>query len=178
MVQSELLRRESEMKRVCMRHILFIIAILWSELVASAESSVVGTWRLQSYLRHDVATGENTKPWGERPTGYLTYLPDGHMLVVMTSEARQLVPSTDEKFVEKSSQLIFNMTAYAGKYEVRDSRVFHHVEVAWLPTWVGTDQPREYSFEGDSLSIRTQAIKNARDGREYVYVLVWTRVTP
>jgi hypothetical protein len=102
--------------------------------------------------------------------GYLMYLPDGHMSAVLTSEGRKSVPPSDEKQV---AQLFFNMTAYAGTYTVDDDRVVHHVEVAWLPSWVGSDQPRQANLEGDTLTIRTQPMRI--DGKDYIYILVWKR---
>jgi hypothetical protein len=101
---------------------------------------VVGAWKLLSYERVDAASGETTRPWGENPLGYLMYLPGGHMSATLTSEGRKPVPPTDEKQV---AQLYFNMSAYAGTYTVQGSTLVHHVKVAWVPSWVGSDQPRQ-----------------------------------
>ena len=100
------------------------------------------------------------------------YLPDGHMSAVLTSEGRRAAGPTDER---KAAQLLFNMAAYAGTYEVEGGGVVHHVEVAWLPTWVGSDQPREAKLEGDTLTIRTQPMFNSLEGKNYIYILVWKR---
>ena len=151
-----------------------ILAVLFGCMpsVYGADLSVLGAWKLLSFTRQDVVSGETTRPWGEKPLGYLMYLPDGHMSAVLTSGERKSVQPTDEKQV---AQLFFNMSAYAGTYTVQGDTVVHHVEVAWLPNWVGSNQPRQAKLEGDTLTIRTQPIRNRLDDKDYIYVLVWKR---
>jgi len=54
-------------------------------------------------------------------------------------------------------------------------KIVHHVEVAWLPEWEGTEQPRWFRPEGDRLFVRTQPIRHADDGKDYVYTLEYRR---
>src|SRR5215212_4315213 len=42
-------------------------------------SAVLGTWRLQSYVREVLATGERFNQFGADPDGYIGYAPDGRM---------------------------------------------------------------------------------------------------
>ena len=147
--------------------VLGIIAPVYAEDV-----SILGAWKLTSFAREDTVSGEIIRPWGEAPTGYLMYLHDGHMSAVLTAEGRKAAAPTEEKQVAK---LYSNMAAYAGTYTVHDNTVVHHVEVAWLPGWVGSDQPRQLTLEGETLTIRTQAIRNTADGKDYVYILVFSR---
>src|SRR4051812_28207292 len=42
-------------------------------------SAVMGTWRLQSYVREVLATGERFNQFGEDPDGYIGYAPDDRM---------------------------------------------------------------------------------------------------
>ena len=152
-----------------------MILLAWMAAMASAwaeELSIVGAWKLVSYAREDVASGETTTPWGANPAGYLMYLPDGHMSAVLTSERRSTVAAGDERQV---AQLFLSMSAYAGTYSVAGNKVIHHVEVAWVPGWVGSDQPREASMDGEFLSIRTQPMRHRLDGQEYIYILRWKR---
>ena len=95
------------------------------------------------------------------------------MSAVLTAGGRQAAAPGDEKQVAK---LYSSMAAYAGTYTVHEDTVVHHVDVAWLPGWVGSDQPRQLKLEGDTLTIRTQPIRNAADGKDYVYILVFSRV--
>ena len=164
------------MSLVTFRMLCLVATIWFSGSLYGADSSILGAWKLISYAREDATTGEASRPWGEKPTGYLMYLPDGHMCAVITSEGRADVASTDEMFYEKRGQLLSTMAAYAGTYTVQGGKVVHHVEVAWLPSWVGSDQPREINLDGDTLTIRTQSIRNACDDKDYIYLLVWSRV--
>lgn len=45
-----------------------------------------------------------------------------------------------------------------------------------MPGWVGSEQSREIKLDGDTLTIRTQPIRNPSDGKEYVYLLAWKRM--
>ena len=140
--------------------------------VYAVDLAVPGAWKLLSLAREDVVSGEIIRPWGENPSGYLMYLPDGHMSAVLTAEGRKAAAPTDEK---QAALLYSNMAAYAGTYTLQGDTVVHHVEVAWLPGWVGSDQPRQAKLEGDTLTIRTQPIRNQVEGKDYVYLLVFTR---
>jgi hypothetical protein len=66
--------------------------------------------------------------------------------------------------------------AYAGRWSVDDGQgaVIHHVDIAWNPTMLGTDQVRYCSFEGDRLYLRTPA--QPVDGGEQHGVVTWQRV--
>lgn len=153
---------------------LLVLGALLAVTIPSfaADLSVVGAWKLLAFSREDVVSGEIIRPWGENPSGYLMYLPDGHMSAVLTGEGRKAAAPGDEKQV---AQLYSTMAAYAGTYTVEGDILVHHVEAAWLPAWVGTDQPRQAKLEGNTLTVRTQPIRNKADGKDYVYILAFTR---
>jgi hypothetical protein len=143
----------------------------------AAEPSLVGTWGLVSYAREDPATGASTFPWGEKPSGLLLFLADGHMSVVINAQGRQPTPRGEDGFVEKQAKLFQTATAYAGTYTVRGSTMTVRVEVAGDPGLVGTEVSRELRVDGALLTIRTQPMKSLSDGKMYVYALVWKRRT-
>jgi len=41
------------------------------------------------------------------------------------------------------------MIAYTGRWRVEGDRIVTRVEAAWQPAWVGTDQIRQFTFDGD-----------------------------
>lgn len=141
---------------------------------SAAGPDVHGTWKLASYVREEVG-GAATQPWGEKPGGYLTLLPDGRMTMVITAEGRAPVAHDDPALAEKSAKLLSTVTAYAGRYEVKERAIVFQVEVAWRPDWVGTEQRRELVLEGDRMILRTQPMRSATTGKESVYVLTWVR---
>jgi hypothetical protein len=141
----------------------------------SAEPPVVGAWNLVSYAREDPATGASTFPWGEKPSGLLLFLPDGHMGVTITGQGRQPTVRGEDGLAEKQAKLYQTVTAYAGTYMMRGSTMTVRVEVASDPGLVGTDLAREVRIEGDLLTIRTAPMKSMSDGKLYVYALAWKR---
>jgi hypothetical protein len=60
--------------------------------------------------------------------------------------------SEEERTAKKSYQ------AYSGRYEIRDNKVIHHVEVSLFPNWVGREQERFYELEGDRLCLSTEPL--------------------
>jgi hypothetical protein len=77
------------------------------------DNSIVGTWKIQSLVREVIATGERQKEFGEKPSGYISYQPDGRMFVVLVGDNRAkpagLAPTDEEK-----ARLFGTLLAYSG----------------------------------------------------------------
>ena len=56
-----------------------------------------------------------------------------------------------------------------------DTGVVHHVEVASIESWVGSDQERFTKLEGDTLIIKAPPLPAPPDGKRGVGTLVWQR---
>ena len=134
----------------------------------------LGTWKLQSLTREDLATGQKTDLFGTRPSGYISYGPDCRMYAIVTKEGRKgpaaLVPTEAER-----ANLYSGLIAYAGTYSIDGDRVSHHIDASWNEAWTGTTQVRQFKIEGKTLHITTRE-KNQVDGRESSSVLIWTKV--
>jgi len=59
---------------------------------ASAEASIVGTWRLVSFDREIVATKEVVKAFGGHATGFATYTADGRYSSLLIDSTRPSRP--------------------------------------------------------------------------------------
>ena len=73
---------------------------LTSSIAAADDNSIVGTWKVQSYVREVVATGERQNDFGEKPVGYIIYQPDGRMFFMVVGDNRAKptgTPPTDEE---------------------------------------------------------------------------------
>ncbi len=81
-------------------------------------------------------------------------------------------PSDDERVA-----LYDTMFAYAGTYSVEAGKVIHHVDISWNEVWTGTDQPRLYEVNGNTLTLTTR-IADPASGREAHYAVVWEKVAP
>ena len=69
---------------------LFLVLFISASALAADE--VYGTWKLVSWKRTIVATGETSDVFGKAPHGYQIYGRDGRMLCIMTSENRPNIP--------------------------------------------------------------------------------------
>ena len=49
----------------------------------------MGSWRLVSFEAEAQGSASRTKPMGNAPTGYLNFMKDGRMAVVITAEGRK-----------------------------------------------------------------------------------------
>ena len=71
------------------RWALIVVAVVGFIAPVYAENvSILGAWKLISFAREDAVSGETIRPWGNAPSGYLMYLPDGHMSAVLTAARR------------------------------------------------------------------------------------------
>ncbi len=74
---------------------------------------------------------------------------------------------------QQRTTALLNSLAYAGRYEVRGDRVFHHVDVSVFTDLIGTTLERQFKIEGDTLTIRTLPPEIWGSSN----VLVWKRLT-
>ncbi|MDB5604198.1 MAG: hypothetical protein JWP25_1098 [Bradyrhizobium sp.] len=145
-----------------------------SSIAAADDNSIVGTWKVQSYVREVVATGERQNDFGEKPVGYIIYQPDGRMFFMVVGDNRAKptgTPPTDE---EKAT-LFGTLQAYSGTYVVEGDKATHKVDLSWNQSWTGSDQIRFFKIDGTTLTITTAINKSPRDGREGRAVLVFTK---
>jgi hypothetical protein len=136
-----------------------------------ALEDILGTWRLLSYVREVISTGERYNQFGDHPYGYLGYAPDGRMYGIFTDRAPEGVAATAE--AEASGTVV----AYAGTYQLDGDRMVHHVDIAWNPAWTGTDQVRFLDLKDGVLTITTAPYRSYVDGREGRSILTWTKLS-
>jgi hypothetical protein len=134
---------------------------------------LLGTWKLKSHVVV-IDTGEKSYPYGEHPTGYLSYSADGRMQVIGTADGR-VVPLHPAPTDEEQVTLHKTMFAYAGTYSVEPGKVIHHVDISWNQVWNGTDQVRFYEVNGATLTLATRAV-DPISGTAEQYLVVWEKV--
>ena len=131
---------------------------------------LVGMWRLVSFQREYQATGDREYPMGNAPTGYILFLPEGRMTVVITGEARK-APTTDQD----RAGLFNTLVAYTAPYRVDGEKWITTVEVSANPAWVGTEQTRAFQISGDRLQ-ETTAWAARPDNRMARAVITYERM--
>jgi len=142
---------------------------------AICDDSVVGTWKIQSFVREVVATGQRHNEFGDKPDGYISYLPDGRMHAMLVASNR-MKPSGALPTDEEKAKLFGTMIAYAGTYRIDGGKLIHDVEVSWNQHWTGSQQVRFFKAEGDTLTITTAIAKSPRDGQEGRTIVVFKKV--
>ncbi len=136
------------------------------------ENPLLGTWQLKSYVV-TTAAGVRSTPFGENPTGYLSYSADGRMHAIGAASGRIMPAGTTAPDHERAA-LYDTMFAYAGTYSVEAGKVIHHVDISWNPAWTGIDQIRAFQVNGNALILTTLAMDTA-SGTETHYAVIWEK---
>jgi hypothetical protein len=137
----------------------------------------VGTWTLKSWTREVVDTGEVSHIFGTAPKGIITYGTDGRVTALIVAEMRKK-PENMESMTDAERALLFRtVVAYSGTYRLNGQTLIHHVDISWNEVWTGTDQVREFVFDGKQLSLKTPPLPSPVDGKIAVATLVWERAT-
>ncbi len=137
---------------------------------------LVGSWKLISFHSQD-SSGQKAYPFGKDAQGRLIYEPDGRMAVQLMNPNRPKFAS-DDPLVTSEAEVraaFGGYTAYYGTYSVNpeEQTIVHHIEVALLPNWVGTDQQRHFEFDGKYLTLKGPLRLGGVQG---VVSLVWERL--
>ncbi len=153
---------------------LLIATCSLAQTGAHAPSPLLGTWRLVSV--EDTMKDGTVAPQlelGPHPRGFLMYEPDGHMCAALMNPDR---PAWKDPYKATDAEKIASFDtfiAYCGSYKLdsEHSTVTHYPEVAWLPAYVGSTQPRPFKLEGNRLTIVVKMSNPAMEKR----TLVWER---
>jgi hypothetical protein len=137
---------------------------------------LVGSWKLISFNFKD-SSGQKAFPFGKEAQGRLIYEPDGRMAVQLMNPNR-LRFATGDPLVTSEAEVraaFDGYTAYYGTYSVNpeEQTIVHHIEAALLPNWVGTDQRRQFEFDGKYLTLKGDLLLGGVQG---VGSLVWERL--
>jgi hypothetical protein len=84
---------------------------------ASVED-LYGTWRLISWTRNLRDTGKTLKPFGETPTGFLSYGRDGRVFFMMTKQGRTRPGDLTRLTDAERAELYYTIVAYGGTFTV------------------------------------------------------------
>ena len=133
----------------------WLAILVWLVLAAQTSfaddgSKVIGIWKLIAYDAESQATGAKEPVMGQNPTGYAIFTPEGRVMFVLTGEGRK-VPKT----IQDRAELLNTLIAYTGMYRVEGGMWITKVDVAWNPEWVGTEQTRSFTVEGERLQVVT-----------------------
>ena len=138
-------------------------------------ASLLGTWKLKSWVTEVVETKERFSIFGALPNGYIHFNLDGRVFAVLTAEERKPVASEADQIVAFST-----LVAYTGRFRIDGNKLITTVDVSADPAMVGTDLVRFYKCEEDSLDITTAPFVSDKPshsfgGRLLQSYLLWQR---
>ena len=136
---------------------------------------LAGTWRLVSFVGRD-AYGQEAATFGSTPLGYLMYDARGRMSVHVTrSDRKSFKSGASAASPEEFREAFEGYFGYFGTYTVDESAgtVTHHIEGSSHPDYVGTDQRRIITWQGDRLVLSTPPGQAAEP--DVTYVATWQR---
>ena len=132
---------------------------------------LLGVWRLVLAQIRSEDTGEVHDLCGRDPRGFISFSPDGRVMVIMTAAKRK--PPTNDA---EAAALFREMTAYTGRFTITGNRIVTDVDAAWHPAWEDNQQPRFYELEGNRLTLTTEVQGHpAYPGQRIRGTVVWTR---
>ena len=134
-------------------------------------SKLIGTWRLTAAYVVVEGTGERAELYGSEPRGYAVLEPGGRLMAMLMSSGRTRASSEAE-----AATLFRSMMAYTGRYSIDGEKFTTAVDMAWDPSWEGTEQIRYYTLDGDKLRLRTAPIDHPSfPGHKIVGYVDWER---
>lgn len=110
-----------------------------------------GFWRVTSWeQRYD--DGRVVRPMGEQPVGGLTYVGDRMVALISRADREHFKTGGQWDATDREKAKAYAETlTYGGSFDVEGDNVTHHVDVSIFPNWVGIDQRRHLTLEGDRL---------------------------
>jgi hypothetical protein len=137
---------------------------------------LVGSWKLISFHSED-SSGRIVYPFGKDARGRLIYESNGRMAVQLMDSNRPLFASSDPLVTSEAEvrAAFGGYTAYYGTYSVNPDKqtIVHHIETALLPNWAGTNQERNFEFDGKYLTLKGPLVLGGVQGS---VSLVWERL--
>jgi hypothetical protein len=141
------------------------------------DERLAGTWRMVSWKRESVATGEQSDALGPDPVGFINYGADGRFYAIVVRRDR--APPLTFPYSEREKAVLFDsMLAYAGTYTLDEEKVVHHVDASWNQSWTGTDQVRFYGLDGDQLFITAAKAPDPYTGEDVVHKIRFEKIRP
>ncbi|MDB9517404.1 lipocalin-like domain-containing protein [Roseofilum reptotaenium CS-1145] len=158
-----------------------------------SKDALVGMWKLIEMKSIDK---EETiiYPFGKDPVSYIIYTKEGYVsFSIMMSNRLNLGLSIQNlmdlgygiksktsilqvsifkyiKAIIRYFQSVQKFVSYTGKYEVKDNKVIHNIEIHVVPDLIGADLERIVEISGDTLFLSSSY-------PEYTVYSTWERVS-
>ncbi|SCW69796.1 Lipocalin-like domain-containing protein [Sphingobium faniae] len=141
------------------------------------KEDLLGTWSLARAFETRDGRVVDPTPLGLNPSGFIHYLDDDRMAVVIAQDGRKPLSGPRRSApVEELAQSARSLDAYAGPYTVKGEEdvVVHHLEISSFQNDMGVDYVRTVEFIDGELYLGTPEFRVA-DGIRGMK-LVWKRL--
>jgi hypothetical protein len=142
---------------------------------ADDKDRLIGTWKLVSAVSEELATRVTTDIYKGTPVGFITYGAEGRVMTIVVDSTRKK-PAGPVATASEAEALFRSMAAYAGTYTIRGNQIIHRPDASWNETWTGTDQVRDYRFDGERLILATAPSPDPFTGKMSIRMLVWEKI--
>ena len=150
--------------------------LLATSLHANAQvEQLYGTWRLSSWTREMVDTGEKVDIFGKAPQGFLSLGRDGRMIAIVVRENRPKPTDLAKMTDQDRAELFTSMVAYGGTFKFEGNRFITSVDISWNENWTGTLQRRNFKVDGNRMTISIDP-QIGVDGKRSSSVLTWEKI--
>ncbi|NHN83259.1 hypothetical protein GOB93_01200 [Acetobacter musti] len=126
------------------------------------KAALTGTWELVSYQVELKETGEFIDAMGDSPRGRVIFTPDNWVAFNLEGTGRQPAATESDR-----AALMKRLVAYIGRYRIEGNQWITSVETAWAPEWVGSEQRRTVTTDGEYANVLTpwRHMPNWGDGK-------------
>lgn len=131
-----------------------------------------GTWRLVSASSTSSSGEKDVTPYGQNPSGLLTYTPDGRVSALISHGGRK--PLSPTASPQEKADAFSTFIAYAGRYKLEGERIVHHVEISSTQNYANRDLVRTIKAEDDRIVLTTPP--TPVNGQMQTVELTWQRV--
>jgi hypothetical protein len=116
---------------------------------------LLGAWNLESFTAN-LPDGSTVYPYGPDALGSLLYSASGRVSAALCKRDRgefgvQTLEQSAGAAAEARLRAFDSYTSYAGRFELVDDVVEHHVEIALVPSIIGQTLRREARLDGQTL---------------------------
>ncbi len=124
---------------------------------------LVGVYR---QLGEDFVDASGAVTQGEPRLSQIMYSTDGYVSVVSTPAGRPRISETASRVdlsaatAEDRAAAASHVICYAGRFEVKDGKVFHRIEMSLNPNAAGTTLVRRIHIDGPDLTLSTEPDAN------------------
>lgn len=145
--------------------------------MAKENLSVIGIWKLLSF-ESEADDGTVTYPYGKSVAGLVMVDARGYFSAHTMDMKRPSfnIPDPRGGTPVEMKAAFEGYSGYYGTFDIDETKgvIVFHIEGAWLPNWIGSDQVRYYRLNGNHMTVSTATMLFG--GKKVIGKLIWERM--